>query len=83
MRPWLCLNPRTEPLGGLLGGDLTRIDENDGKLLAPIARHEIRVPSSGGQQTPHLLQDFIACLMTMDVVEALEVIHIEHYQGKG
>ena len=60
-----------------------RARKNDGKLFAPPATDQIT--GSGAMPTQGLCHDFealVACGMTARVVERLEVIDVDHEQGK-
>lgn len=57
-------------------------EQNDQKFLASPADHIIGSANAAAQRLSHLLQDMIACLVTMLIVHLFEQIDITHDHGE-
>ena len=57
--------------------------DEDGELVAAQAYGEVAFPDATAQPEPELRQHLVAGVVAQGVVDALEVVDVEHQQGRG
>lgn len=74
-------NALAQPLGDVDACRARRAGQQDGELLAPVPRADgLRAHAVGQHQFRQLLEDVVAGVVAVAVVERLEVVQVEHQQ---
>ena len=76
-------NTMADALGHRLPESRRAIGQDDGKLFASHAGHEVHGPHTLLQALGHRADDGVARHMAMGVVDGLEVVDVEHGHGQG
>src|SRR5215471_3126203 len=63
-----------------LGLTAVRLSQDDGKLLAAVAREDIGCSRGGGDETGHCREQAIPCLVSPRLVHLPEVVHVHQAQ---
>ena len=80
------LSARTRSLtrsADAVSGALVHIGDRDQELLAAVAHHDVARPHRAGDRGARRPQDVVADLVTVLVVDHLEVIEVEHHHADG
>ena len=79
---WMRFDQMAETLRYQCGAIEGGIDADYQKLFSPIARDNIHLTESGSDQTAECRQSDIPCMMSEGVINPLEMIDVEHQDGK-
>ena len=71
-----------QPLGERARALEVRLREDDGELLAAVAREDLVAPDALLDDARHLLEDVVAREVAVDVVDLLEVVDVEHQEAE-
>jgi hypothetical protein len=71
-------HPRPDALGDLGGGRRVGLREHEQELLAAVARGEVGAAQRGAEDRRESTQNLVAGQVPEGVVEALEVIDVDH-----
>ncbi len=71
------------PLGERVRGCKVGVPHDHGELLAADAADVVALADDGTQVICELGEDVVADRVAVDVVDALEVVEVEHHQGDG
>ena len=69
---------RADPLGDLLGEERRAVRQDHRELLAAEARDRVHRPDALAERDRHVLEDDVAGLVAVRVVDPLEVIDVDH-----
>src|SRR5487761_1440090 len=70
-----------DPLGQRAGSLLGGLVKDDAELLSAVARTDVRLPSPRGEDLGQLVQHGVALEGAVGVVDALEVVEVDHQEG--
>lgn len=72
----MACNAGAQPFCQLCGAPGVRFQANDYEFFASNAACQVAVAYGGAKQCGHVPQNFIPCLVSMGVVDALEMVDI-------